>query len=208
MQSINLTWPAYAMDWSEGSGNSKIAVCSFTPSKQNQISIYGVGQTITSTSTPLPVDFVGTRVKWVPCGEWKGNEYLAVSGMGITLFRKDGASLYSVANKLVASPGALRRGSVPAGTTGPTQNRNPPAPVTSFDWNRTDPSLLVTASYDTTCTVWNLETGVIKTQLIAHDKEVFDVSYAANSPDIFVSVGADGSLRMFDTRLLSNLIFM
>lgn len=198
MQTINLPWPAYALDWSEGPG-SKIAISSFSPSKQNQISIYSVTSATTPNAT-LSVDFVSTRVKWVPRGEWKGNEYLASSGLGVTLFRKDGAGLYSVANKLVASAGSLRRGSVPAGTTGPSQNRNPPAPVTSFDWNRVDPSLLVTASYDTTCTVWNLDTGSIKTQLIAHDKEVFDVSYAATSPDIFVSVGADGSLRMFDTR--------
>ena len=188
------------MDWSEGSTTSKLAICSFTPSKQNHISIYNAPSLGGGTPTVLPVEYVGTRLKWVPKGEWNGSELLAVSGMGVTIYRKDGANLYSVANQLVASPGALRRGSVPAGTTGPAQNRNPPAPVTSFDWNRVDPSLLVTASYDTTCTVWNLELGAIKTQLIAHDKEVFDVSYAANSPDVFVSVGADGSLRMFDTR--------
>lgn len=36
------------------------------------------------------------------------------------------------------------------------QARNSPAPITSFDWNRVDPNLLVTSSYDTTCAVWNL----------------------------------------------------
>ena len=49
-----------------------------------------------------------------------------------------------------------------------------------------DPNLLGTSSIDTTCTVWGLETdqmlgrvtmvsGHVKTQLIAHDKEVGDV---------------------------------
>jgi len=29
------------------------------------------------------------------------------------------------------------------------------APLTSFDWNETDPSIVVTSSIDTTCTIWN-----------------------------------------------------
>eukprot|EP00960_Hanusia_phi_P069442 767092-Hanusia_phi.AAC.3 len=43
------------------------------------------------------------------------------------------------------------------------------APLTSFDWNDTDPSIIGTSSIDTTCTmgsVWNIETGQAKTQLI------------------------------------------
>jgi len=61
--------------------------------------------------------------------------------------------------------------------------------------------LAVTSSIDTTCTVWNVETKQAKTQLIAHDKEVYDVAFYTGSTDIFASVGADGSVRMFDLRL-------
>jgi WD repeat-containing protein 68 len=43
-----------------------------------------------------------------------------------------------------------------------------------------------------------------KTQLIAHDKEVFDVRFCAGSVDVFVSCGADGSVRMFDLRSLEH----
>ncbi len=32
------------------------------------------------------------------------------------------------------------------------------APITSMDWNALDPSVLGTASIDTTCTIWDLET--------------------------------------------------
>ncbi|KAF9580434.1 hypothetical protein BGW38_002925, partial [Lunasporangiospora selenospora] len=78
------------------------------------------------------------------------------------------------------------------------------APLTSFDWNTFDPALIVTSSIDTTCTVWNVETQQAKTQLIAHDKEVYDVSFAGNNADIFASVGADGSVRMFDLRALEH----
>lgn len=41
-----------------------------------------------------------------------------------------------------------------------------------------------------------------KTQLIAHDKEVYDIAFATGK-DIFGTVGNDGSLRMFDLRCLS-----
>jgi WD40 repeat protein len=44
------------------------------------------------------------------------------------------------------------------------------------------------------------------TQLIAHDKEVFDIAFASASgnSDVFASVGADGSVRMFDLRNLEH----
>ncbi|TIA92112.1 hypothetical protein E3P99_00714 [Wallemia hederae] len=78
------------------------------------------------------------------------------------------------------------------------------APLTSFSWNETIPSRIVTCSIDTTCTVWDLDTRTAITQLIAHDREVYDVSWLPRSSDIFVSVGADGSLRAFDLRSLEH----
>lgn len=91
------------------------------------------------------------------------------------------------------------------------------APLTSFDWNEVDQNLIGTSSIDTTCTIWGLETGQIlgrancvtghvKTQLIAHDKEVYDIAFsrAGGGRDMFASVGADGSVRMFDLRHLEH----
>ena len=53
--------------------------------------------------------------------------------------------------------------------------------------------------------------AVVKTQLIAHDKEVYDISFSrgVSGRDQFASVGADGSVRMFDLRALehSTIIF-
>merc|ERR1711871_1905306 len=77
------------------------------------------------------------------------------------------------------------------------------APLTSFDWNETDPSMIGTSSIDTTCTIWNMETKQARTQLIAHDKEVYDMAFA-RGVDVFASVGADGSVRMFDLRHLEH----
>nr|SVE69796.1 EOG090X060Z [Eubosmina coregoni] len=95
------------------------------------------------------------------------------------------------------------------------------APLTSFDWNEVEPNLIGTSSIDTTCTIWGLETGQVvgrvgstgsavsghvKTQLIAHDKEVYDIAFsrAGGGRDMFASVGADGSVRMFDLRHLEH----
>jgi DDB1- and CUL4-associated factor 7 len=78
------------------------------------------------------------------------------------------------------------------------------APLTAFDWNEEDPTLIGTSSIDTTCTVWNVETQQAKTQLIAHDKEVYDFAFAMRGTDVFASVGADGSVRLFDLRSLEH----
>jgi len=77
------------------------------------------------------------------------------------------------------------------------------APLTSFDWNDVDHNMIGTCSIDSTCTIWDIETKTAKTQLIAHDKEVFDISFS-RSKDVFASVGADGSVRMFDLRSLEH----
>lgn len=52
----------------------------------------------------------------------------------------------------------------------------------------------------------NPVSGHVRTQLIAHDKEVYDIAFSRGSSgrDIFASVGADGSVRMFDLRQLEH----
>lgn len=78
------------------------------------------------------------------------------------------------------------------------------APLTSFDWCERNLDVLGTSSIDTTCTIWSVETGKLRTQLIAHDKEVYDMAFASTGTDVFASVGADGSVRMFDLRSLEH----
>lgn len=79
-----------------------------------------------------------------------------------------------------------------------TKNSEYAAPITSFDWNEADPNRIGTASIDTTCTIWDLERGVVDTQLIAHDREVYDIVWGGVG--VFASVSADGSVRVFDLR--------
>mmetsp|Transcript_16638 Transcript_16638/g.34942 ORF Transcript_16638/g.34942 Transcript_16638/m.34942 type:complete len:272 (+) Transcript_16638:433-1248(+) len=77
------------------------------------------------------------------------------------------------------------------------------APLTSFDWNEYDANMIGTSSIDTTCTIWDLTTQTARTQLIAHDREVFDIAFSRGT-DLFASVGADGSVRLFDLRSLEH----
>lgn len=70
-----------------------------------------------------------------------------------------------------------------------------------------DPNMIAASSVDTTCTVWDISTKQVHTQLIAHDKEVYDVAWSRNK-DIFATVGADGSLRLFDLRSLEHSTIM
>jgi DDB1- and CUL4-associated factor 7 len=77
------------------------------------------------------------------------------------------------------------------------------SPLTSFDWNVSEPTIIGTCSIDTTCTIWDINAKEPKTQLIAHDKEVYDIAFASGT-HIFGTVGGDGSLRMFDLRSLEH----
>ena len=49
-------------------------------------------------------------------------------------------------------------------------------PITSFSWNPHAPNSIVTCSTDTTATLWDIHTSQALTQLIAHDRAVFDLS--------------------------------
>lgn len=48
-------------------------------------------------------------------------------------------------------------------------------PITSFSWNELEPSSIVTCSIDTTATLWDINTSQAVTQLIAHDRAVYDL---------------------------------
>ncbi|KDQ21320.1 hypothetical protein BOTBODRAFT_99548 [Botryobasidium botryosum FD-172 SS1] len=153
-----------------------------------------------------------TKVAWEPSRlstHWQHSsltEILATTGDSLRLWeyasepeRKPGAYVGRNSGYLASrlsqmlSLSSVRRPSFPTS-----------APITSFSWNTLSPNLIVTSSIDTTCTVWDISTSTAVTQLIAHDREVYDVAWVPGSTDSFVSVGADGSLRAFDLRSLEH----
>ncbi len=76
-------------------------------------------------------------------------------------------------------------------------------PLTSFDWSDINPNIIGTSSIDKTFTIWDISTATAVVQLIAHDKEVFDISFGQTKNSV-ASVGADGSLRLFDLSSLEH----
>ncbi|ORY86119.1 WD40-repeat-containing domain protein [Protomyces lactucae-debilis] len=194
--SARLPWPCYALDYamSAGGARGKIAVGSFTDDAGNRLQVLGHGldgELIKEAESGPVLPYPPTKLLWEPTPEGREPALLATTAEYLRLFSAE----TSGSDK----PDVLRQQALLGNT-----KADFPAPLTSFDWNRMDPSLIVTASVDTTCTVWDLNTGQAKTQLIAHDKEVFDVAFTCNATDIFASVGADGSVRLFDLRALEH----
>lgn len=72
-----------------------------------------------------------------------------------------------------------------------------------MDWNPLQNNFIGTCSIDTSCTIWDIVKGQIYTQILAHEKEVFDIHFS-NEREIFATVGADGCVRQLDMRDLTN----
>lgn len=148
-----------------------------------------------------------TRLLWEPPSSQKqSTDLLATSGDHLRLWSlpSDGQASYSnsINNKAAVNTGTTKL--TPLALLSNSKTPDHTAPLTSLDWNTVSPSLIITSSIDTTCTIWDIPSLTAKTQLIAHDKEVYDVRFCAHSVDVFVSCGQDGSVRMFDLRSLEH----
>ncbi|KAI8994070.1 WD40 repeat-like protein [Trametes punicea] len=205
----------------------RLGIASLTEDYRNRIAIVGLQDErvlVEDDYTEYP-DFVtlveaqhgypATRLHWQPSTAnsfaWSQKaaaaELLATTGDALRVweYSSDGPAAVSAYVGRQASGGGHKL-TLKTALSGQSkvQNNNTGAPLTSFSWNEKSPSLIVTSSIDTTCTVWNIDTSTAITQLIAHDREVYDVAWLPGSTDIFVSVGADGSLRAFDLRSLEH----
>ena len=149
-----------------------------------------------------------TRILWEPASSQKqSTDLLATSGDHLRLWALPSQPSYNPRNSISRSSNNSQpppQKLTPLALLSNSKSPEHTAPLTSLDWNTLSPSLIITSSIDTTCTIWDIPTLTAKTQLIAHDKEVFDVRFCANSVDVFVSCGADGSVRMFDLRSLEH----
>lgn len=152
-----------------------------------------------------------TRILWEPPTASKPfTDLLATSGDHLRLWSlpntNSASSPNPPSNNITRSSSlhTLPQKLTPLALLSNSKSNDSTAPLTSLDWNTISPALIITSSIDTTCTVWDIPTLTAKTQLIAHDKEVYDVRFMSNSVDMFASCGADGSVRMFDLRSLEH----
>ncbi|KAI6781287.1 putative WD repeat-containing protein-like protein [Emericellopsis cladophorae] len=219
-------WPIYAFDWCkwrpQGNSAGKLAVGSYLEDGHNFIQILDSHATTTPQDVYAPGNskytlefnkiaeathsYPVTRLLWEPPSSQKqSTDLLATSG--------DHLRLWSLPSETPSTPGSNigRRGQdgpatklTPLALLSNSKTPDHTAPLTSLDWNTMNPALIITSSIDTTCTIWDIPSLTAKTQLIAHDKEVYDVRFCANTVDVFVSCGQDGSVRMFDLRSLEH----
>ncbi|CAN6611948.1 hypothetical protein TRVA0_005S00276 [Trichomonascus vanleenenianus] len=190
-------WPLYACDWasSEWSGRELMALGTYTEDAHNRIQVVEVhrsGELVLENTCDEPVQYPATKVAWEPQPGFGSNGTVRLLSTSDCLRLWE----YDPAGRKLQQRSALLNKSSKSADAMP--------PLTSFDWNKIDPSLVITSSIDTTCTIWDLNTQSARTQLIAHDNEVYDVAFTAGSVDIFASAGADGSVRVFDLRSLDH----
>ncbi|CUS08254.1 unnamed protein product, partial [Tuber aestivum] len=212
-------------------GYGRVAIGSYAEDSHNYIQILdtrlaSVPSTHSDTPPPAPtIEFSKvaeashtypiTRILWEPAGSTKAStELLATSGDHLRLWSLPNSPSTSSSNSATPQGNSITRSSTfhtqpiqkltPLALLSNSKSTDFTAPLTSLDWNPLSPSLIITSSIDTTCTIWDIPTLTAKTQLIAHDKEVFDVRFMSGSVDVFASCGADGSVRMFDLRSLEH----
>eukprot|EP00871_Galdieria_phlegrea_P002959 jgi/Galph1/3664/GphlegSOOS_G2356.1 len=180
-------WLVYGLAWCNRATHPYLlALSSFVESTNNKIVLVELDEKLDSFRDVAQVDHVypASKVSFIPDSAGVRNHLLASSGDSLRIWELVGDDL-----RLKTS----------LNTNAESEYC---APLTSFDWCEVEPSLLCTSSVDTTCTIWDVETQQAKTQLIAHDKEVYDVAFQTGTDKIFASAGADGSVRCFDLRNL------
>ena len=84
-----------------------------------------------------------------------------------------------------------------------TNKPNVNSPITSFDWNLSKQNVIGTSSVDTICTLFDVEKKIPVTQLVAHEKEVYDFCFNKNG-QLFATAGGDSCVRTFDIRDLAH----
>jgi len=182
-------WLVYAMNWSVRPDQPfRIAAGSFLEEYSNKVTIVQLDEDKGSFTSKgeFTHPYPATKIMWIPDSTGARPDLLGTTGDYMRIWEVDNDGDVQIKCLL-------------------NNNKNSEfcAPLTSFDWNQTDPNILGTSSIDTTCTIWNIEKQTAVTQLIAHDKEVYDMAFARGT-ELFASVGADGSVRLFDLRNLEH----
>lgn len=204
-------WTIYGMNWSyRPEKRFRLTAGSFIEDYNNQVHILELNEELGrfeitgSFLHPYPT----TKLMFVPDLNGTREDLLASSGDYLRIWKigAPAAPANNNNNSITSSNGTTNKSTSDVTMISLLNNNKNSefcAPLTSFDWCESDPAVLGTCSIDTTCTIWNIETGQAQTQIIAHDKEVYDIVFAPQQ-NVFASASADGSVRMFDLRQLEH----
>lgn len=192
-------WPAYALAWAVRSEpRFRFAVGSCNEQDKNFVQVVELNEETKRLELRAEIEhpFPPTKLMWKPSDSSMTSASAVFDGSLL-------ASSSTVPELWRYEDGQIKSlGKMPAARTQCGQQ----PPLTSFDWSVVNEHKLAGASVDTTCSIWNIERQKIETQLIAHDKAVYDVAFGQRESiaSMFASVGADGSVRVFDQRNLEH----
>lgn len=187
-------WHIYAMNWSVRRDKKyRLAIASLLEHYPNRVEIVqlddSTGDIRSDPSLSFEHPYPPTKTIFIPDKECQKPDLLATSSDFLRIWQiNDPQNNSSSSNPRIELKSLLNG----------NKNNDYCGPLTSFDWNEVEPKRIGTSSIDTTCTIWDIEKETVDTQLIAHDKEVYDIAWGGVG--VFASVSADGSVRVFDLR--------
>ncbi|KAJ0089160.1 hypothetical protein Patl1_32616 [Pistacia atlantica] len=178
-------WPISSLAWSvRQDKKSRLAIASFLEDYSNKVELvqFNLETSDFSTDNRLIFDhpYAPTNLMFFPSEDTGNPDIIATSGDYLRLWEihHDHIELKALLNS----------------NKGSEFN----SAITSFDWAEFDTRRVATCSVDTTCIIWDIEKEILETHLVAHDKEVYDISWGGFN--VFATVSGDGSVRVFDLR--------
>jgi WD40 repeat protein len=156
-------WNLYAMNWSVRKDQDKkfrLAVGSYQEGPQQGHDTVQIVQLQPDTGlfdqvASFEHNHPANKIAWIPDIHGSYPDLLATSGDYLRIWKLNSATTNSGSGPGPGIELALILNNVNSSSTDGRQC----LPLTSFDWNQADPSILVTASLDNSCTVWTLDTG-------------------------------------------------
>lgn len=175
----------YGVAFQNNKSVTRLGLSSIETSNRNRLEIVEYDKSVDKIKKVAveETEFPCSKILWSP--SVNNNSALATTSDVLRLYK------YSEASGKLSTPTILSK----------KQSQNYSGPLTSMDWNKENSSILGVCSIDTTCTIWDLNKSEVKTLLIAHDKEVYDMCFGRDE-NTFLTTGADGSVRLFDIRAL------
>lgn len=175
-------WPICSLAWSvRHDKNARLAIGSYLEDYSNKVELVQFNHATSdfTTDSRLVFDhpYAATNLMFFPSEDTMNPDIIATSGDYLRLWQihEDRIELKALLNSNKSSEFN--------------------SAITSFDWIECDTRRVATSSVDTTCIIWDIEKEVVDTQLVAHDKEVYDISWGGFI--VFASVSGDGSVRVF-----------
>ncbi len=137
-------WNIFSMNWSMRPDKLfRLAIGSFIEEYDNKIQIVSLDEERGEFVAQPAFNhyYPATKVMWMPDTKGTWPDLLATSGDYLRIW------------KVSDNP------TKPECTLNNNQASDFCAPLTSFDWNEMDPTIIGASSMDTTCTIWGLEVG-------------------------------------------------